>query len=264
MVKDRKYHACRRAHPGCCSAGLSFLTFLFCCSTFPCTVSSYVRSAHEGHFPYVTDTISGRSVVWSRGSLLQHVLGSAAVRMTDNRVRFIPAGWTLIPFIRDDLPFAPCKPCAEALCQVQNSQLMHSVGVGAGSMIFPIARTPVIVHGNTTHVCKNGVGRHSEASDREGTRYDISVCDVVDGPIDVLFTHDRVCPGPLGLNAIIFSLFCVVPFSYCNLLHGPLGLNAIIFSLFCVVPFSYCNLLHGVVTFLWLQTYSCHDLCRFT
>ena len=185
---------------------VSTLSIVFVCilGSLPCLVDSYVRSAHEGRFPYVWDTSSKKSVVWSRGSLLQRILGSSGVRMTDNRIRFISAGWSLIPYMRDDLPFARCKPCEDALCQVEDSELNQAIGVGVGSKKNPIAGTPIIVHGNTTHVCKNGVGRDSLASDTGGTRYDISVCDVVDGPIDVLFTHDRVYLAHVNVDTTLY------------------------------------------------------------
>ena len=197
------------------------LLFLVCSLSFPRGVESYVRSAHEGHFPYVWDTMSQSNVVWTRGSLLQHLLGSAAMRMTDNQIRFIPAGWTIVDFEGGGGGYAECTPYADALCRVVGEELLHGMGVGAGSLIFPVAGVPVHVHGNTTHVCKNGVGRISAASDVEGTRYDISVCDVVDGPIDVLVTHDRVRhnphPGHMKLlNRILATL--ILRFSSLSLL----------------------------------------------
>jgi hypothetical protein len=188
-------------------AGISI--FVLYSLTFPCVVEPYVRSAHEGHYPYIWDTISQRNVIWSRGSLLQHVLGASAVRMTDNRIRFIPAGWTLIPVDNGGVGSAPCRPSKDALCLVGGSELFLEKGVGVGSMIFPVAGVPVHIHGNTSHVCKDGVGRITEASDRGGSRYDISVCDVVDGPIDVLFTHDRVRYNPpLEISSHVSFLPC--------------------------------------------------------
>lgn len=194
--------------------GMDISALLFIVSlTFLKGVESYVRSAHEGRFPYVWDTISQKHVSWMRGSLLQHLLGSAGMRMTDNRMRFIPAGWTVISVGGVDGGYSACLPHAHALCKVVGSELLPEMGVGVGSLIFPIANIPVHVHGNTSHVCKNGMGRISAASDIEGDRYDISVCDVVDGPIDVMFTHDKVYLTRVNVDSslyVVTGLFVVV------------------------------------------------------
>lgn len=192
------------------TSNVLFLVYLW---TFPLGVEPYVRSAHEGRFPYVWDTMSESHVSWMRGSLLQHLLGSAAMRMTDNRMRFIPAGWTVIAVDGVQTGYAECRPHQKSLCQVVGSELLPEMGVGVGSLIFPIAGVPVHVHGNTSHVCKNGIGRISAASDIGETRYDISVCDVVDGPIDVLFTHDRIYLTQVNVDTslyVITGLFVVV------------------------------------------------------
>ena len=169
-----------------------------------CGVDAYVRSANEGHFPYVVDTLSTRGVVWARGSLLQRVLGASAVRMTDNRIRFIPAGWTVIANGDTGMQSVSCKPCVDALCRVWGSELFDAMGVGIGSLILPVTGVPVFVHGNTSHICKDGVGRTSEASDIGLTRYDISVCDVVDGPVDILFAHDRVFLAYVNVDTSLY------------------------------------------------------------
>ena len=70
--------------------------------------------------------------------------------------------------------------------------IRDTFGMGIGSLVFPIDGVEIRVHGNTSHSCKNGQGRISEASDVVEPIYDISVCDVVDGPLDILFVHDMV------------------------------------------------------------------------
>ena len=176
---------CKRNETGLLLFLLSFLTI---CED----VAPYVRSAHEEHFPYVMDTASLRAVIWVRGSMLQHVLGSSAVRITDNRIRFIPAAWTLVTTGSYASFSAQCVPHVSALCMVTSPELRNTLGMGIGSLVFPINGLEIRVHGNTSHSCKNGQGRTTEASDVVEPIYDISVCDVVDGPLDILFVHDRV------------------------------------------------------------------------
>jgi hypothetical protein len=124
--------------------------------------------------------------------MLQHVIGASAVRVTDNRIRFIPAAWTLLKVGSSTTYSSPCMPNAFALCSVSGNEMRNTVGMGTGSLIFPISGREVRVHGNTTHACKKGQGRISVASDVVEPLYDISVCDVVDGAIEILLVHDRV------------------------------------------------------------------------
>lgn len=182
-------------HLVCKMKGIGLILFLLHLLTLPEAVEAYVRSAHEGHFPYVWDTGSLRPVVWVRGSMLQRVIGASAVRITDNRMRFIPAAWTLTTTGSYATESTSCIPHAFALCSVSGTELRGIFGMGTGSLVFPTAAMGVRVHGNTSHSCKNGIGRISQASDMVEPIYDVSVCDVVDGPLDILFVHDRVSPA---------------------------------------------------------------------
>jgi hypothetical protein len=169
---------------------------------------AYVRSISEDRFPYMIDTDSRRHLDWGSGSLLQHVLGSAAVRVSDNRVRFIPAGWAIMDTHSSS---ATCRPHRKALCIVEGDELNdEAIGVGNGSRIFPFHDTGVTVHGSTSHSCTHGAGRVVVASPSEV--YDVSVCDTVDGSLDVLFTHDRIHLVRVNINnpLYIFSGIIVV------------------------------------------------------
>jgi hypothetical protein len=196
-------------HRFCKMNGVGPLLLLLFFFTLPRGGTPYVRSAHEGHYPYVWDSVSLRPVVWARGSMLQHVIGASAVRVTDNRIRFIPAAWTLLPAGGSTTCSSPCMPDAFALCTVSGHELRDTLGIGEGSLVFPIDGKEVRVHGNTTNMCKKGQGRTSEASDMFKSVYDISVCDVVEGLLDILFVHDRVCCPPhvsfTVLNLPMFS-----------------------------------------------------------
>ena len=228
------------------------VSMCICCSVLlalPVGGLAYVRSASEDHFPHVWDSQSKRAVVWVRGSLLQRVLGATAVRVTDNRIRFVPAGWTLLAWShpsealtesanekgviaftetealaesesKQDVPHvalqpvvplrhdAMCKPHMHALCRVESHTLRDTMGVGEGSLIFPTADTSVVVHGNTSHACKNGRGRTSVAAVASESVfvYDISVCDVVEGSLDVLFIHDTVQVVHIDMNSTLYVI----------------------------------------------------------
>jgi hypothetical protein len=169
---------------------------------------AYVRSISEDRFPYMIDTASGKALDWGSGSLLQHVLGSSAVRVSDNRVRFIPAGWALTGARKSS---AACRLHPAALCIVEGGELnTEAMGVGKGSRIFPFQSTGVEVHSKTSHSCRRGGGRVSAASPSEV--YDVSVCDTVDGSLDVFFTHDRVQLVQININnpLYVFSGIIVV------------------------------------------------------
>ena len=78
------------------------------------------------------------------------------------------------------------------------------MGVGEGSLIFPISGTDVVVHGNTSHACKNGRGRTSVAASESVFVYDISVCDVVEGSLNVLFEHNMVRVVHVDMNSTLY------------------------------------------------------------
>jgi hypothetical protein len=103
---------------------------------------------------------------------------------------------------------AMCKPHMHALCRVESHTLRDTMGVGEGSLIFPTADTSVVVHGNTSHACKNGRGRTSVAAVASESVfvYDISVCDVVEGSLDVLFIHDTVQVVHIDMNSTLYVI----------------------------------------------------------
>jgi hypothetical protein len=137
--------------------------------------------------------------------MLQHVLGAEAVRVTDNRVRFIPAGWSMVSFQNTSM-FASCVPHSHALCHVTGHELSDSMGVGEGSMVFPTIGTDVWVHGTESHRCMNGYGRTSMATNKSAMIYDISVCDVVDGSLSVLFVDGMVHLMHVDINSPMYVI----------------------------------------------------------
>jgi hypothetical protein len=175
-------------------------TRLLC--VFLCVLHSsvaYVRSINEDRFPYMIDTESQKPLDWGSGSLLHHTLASSAIRVSDNRIRFIPAGWTVI---QSQGSSAACLPHSEALCIVNGNDIYEATGVGHKSKIFPAYDTGVTIHGNISHSCIHGSGRVCLAS--PSTVYDVSVCDTVDGSLDVLFVNDRVHLVQIKLNNVLY------------------------------------------------------------
>ena len=178
---------------------------------------AYVRSISEDRFPYMIDTDSQKALDWGSGSLLQHVLGSAAVRVSDNRVRFIPAGWSLLVV---EGTSTACHSHADVLCIVDGDELntdtgIGAMGVGRGSRIFPFYNTGVTVHSNTQHSCTHGAGRMCMAPNKNSSLnsidvYDVSVCDTVDGSLDVLFTHDRVRLLHININNPLYVVSGII------------------------------------------------------
>lgn len=138
--------------------------------------------------------------------MLQHVLGAEAVRVTDNRVRFIPAGWSMGSTLQDRSRFASCAPHPHALCRITGHELSDSMGVGEGSMVFPTNGIDVWVHGTTSHRCMNGYGRTSMETNRSAMIYDVSVCDVVDGSLSVLFVDGMVDLMHVDINSPMYVI----------------------------------------------------------
>lgn len=249
---------------------------------------AYVRSISEDRFPYMIDTDSRKPLDWGSGSLLQHVLGSAAVRVSDNRIRFIPVGWALI---LTQGASTECHPHTDVLCIVEGGELNTDAGIGAmgigkGSRIFPFYHTGVTVHSNTYHSCTHGVGRTCIASPNTNTSihspelYDVSVCDTVDGSLDVLFTHDRVqlvhinISNPLyvisGIVVVLLIVFVTQNLAVDIMAHDEVGETAVsvdicmILSIFltfcsCVLP----GVLKGGSAGLFLPISTLFDLYYF-
>jgi hypothetical protein len=179
---------------------------------------AYVRSVSEDRYPYMWDSETWTPVTWTRGSYLQRVLSSSAVRVTDNRVRFIPAGWAMLsigPAADQDAwsyggYSVACVPDIDALCRVKGPDLRVSLGIGEESRVFPVSGSGVFVHGSKSsrvdRACIHGVGRISGAVDVSRFVYDISVCDVVDGVLDVLFTRDRLQLVHINVNSTLYVL----------------------------------------------------------
>ncbi|KAJ1469115.1 hypothetical protein T484DRAFT_1754662 [Baffinella frigidus] len=130
------------------------------------------------------------------------------IQLTQATTDLTEAGWAIMDTHSSS---ATCRPHRKALCIVEGDELNNeAIGVGNGSRIFPFQDTGVTVHGSTSHSCTHGAGRVVVASPSEV--YDVSVCDTVDGSLDVLFTHDRIHLVRVNINnpLYIFSGIIVV------------------------------------------------------
>ena len=129
--------------------------------------------------------------------MLQRLTSNTAVRVTDNRMRFISHGFRP----RIDLEHtASCLPVKHALCEIsgQNSQ---AVGINPGSLVFPTEGS-VVVAANSQHKCVDGRGRDVVANPQ---RYDVSACDVIDTVMDVFYTNAGVHFREMHFNTPLYT-----------------------------------------------------------
>ena len=166
------------------------------CSAVVC--HSYVLSVKENSKPFLEDASPGGKVLqWKRGIMLQRLTSTTALRVTDNRMRFILHGFR--PRI-DRENTASCLPVSRALCQIIDSKL-QDVSIYPGSFVFPTEGL-VIVSADTQHKCTDGHGREVAANLQ---RYDVSACDVVDTVMDVFYTSVGVQVRKLQFNISLYT-----------------------------------------------------------
>jgi hypothetical protein len=179
---------------------------LVLCSLVLC--EAYVLSVDEDARPFLTDAsprggVSGSGggesgcVYWHRGSMLQRLTSTTALRVTYNRVRFITHGFR--PRI-DKQYTATCLPVQNALCQVDSNNL-NAVGIHTGSFVFP-TQGPVVVDAGSRHRCSDGSGRDVVTNI---PRYDVSACDVIDNVVDVFYTKEGVQIYEMKFNTALYT-----------------------------------------------------------
>ena len=159
----------------------------------------YVLSVKENVKPFLVDSSpGGKALQWRRGVMLQRLTSTTALRVTDNRMRFIVHGFRPRINIQHT---ASCLPALNALCEIKGSNLTD-LGIHPGSLIFPTEGL-VIVSADSRHKCKNGNGREVTANLQ---RYDISACDVVDTVMDVLYTSAGLQVKKMQFNYSLYTL----------------------------------------------------------
>jgi len=169
---------------------------LVLCSTSVC--QGYVLSVREDVRPFLVDASpGGEKVQWRRGIMLQRLTSNSALRVTDNRMRFISHGF------RPRIDFehtASCLAVKHALCEISDRTL-HEVGIDQGSLVFPTEGS-VMVAANSQHKCVDGSGRDVTANRQ---LYDISACDVIDTVMDVFYTNAGVYVSKMNFNTPLYT-----------------------------------------------------------
>ena len=159
---------------------------------------AYVLSVKEGDRPFLVDSSPhGEPLQWRRGIMLQRLTSTTALRVTDNRMRFIAHGFR--PRI-DFQHTASCLPVEKALCEISDRKL-EDMDLYPGSFVFPTEGS-VMVAADSRHKCVDGGGRDVVANLQ---RYDVSVCDVVDTIMDVFYTNAGVHIREMQFNVPLYT-----------------------------------------------------------
>ena len=132
--------------------------------------SSYYVALDQASAPFLK-TWDGVAVDWSTGPVAALVDTSFAVRVNSRGMHF---------YQHDVNPRgagARCKRHADALCETEG-----------GSLVFPERAAPRYAFG-ASHCGTNSVGRVVVAN---ASIYDISMCDLVQGQLDVIYWRDHL------------------------------------------------------------------------
>lgn len=148
--------------------------------------SSYFVSISDKSYPFINEVNSGLTLAWSYGNYAQLTRSSVALRVNERGVNFIHTG-----NIRDvtnsrHWEMRDCYDSTTSLC-----------ALSSGSRFFPFDK--VRIASNRTLVspeikavamegCKNTRDSRRWISDQVSV-YDVSLCDVVDSRLDVLYLN---------------------------------------------------------------------------
>jgi hypothetical protein len=181
-IKQNKLHI---------TMALVLYSFVVCCQ-------GYVLSVKEDLRPFLIDaSTKGDTVQWRRGIMLQRLTTTTAVRVTDNRMRFISHGFR--PRINFEHT-SSCEPVERALCKISGRNL-EDIGLYPGSYVFPTEGS-VMVAADSRHKCLDGYGRDVVA---ESQRYDVSACDVIDTAMDVFYTNEGTHIREMQFNISLYT-----------------------------------------------------------
>jgi hypothetical protein len=185
---------------------------------FPQPALAFTAQLSEATRPMLHLADNGGAVRWDRGSLIQQVVSATALRVVDNRLRFLGRADSG-EILTSHYDYATrCDRVADSLCLVQGDGLLP-LGIGDGSRIFPV-NGPVVVHGNMSSGCLDGNGRTVTSSDF--SRYDVSACDSYDSVFDLLFLYNTT-RGEFELR--------VAPVQFPQTLYGVVGFIVVV----CIV-----------------------------
>jgi hypothetical protein len=162
----------------------SFVTTLSI--TLACTsgADGFFVSISDKAYPFINDVSSGLTLAWSYGSYAQLTRSSIALRVNERGVNFIHTGSVRDLAGSSDWTSHDCYDSTTSLCVLKD-----------GSRVFPFDRVSIAANRSRVSPEIAEVALEGCRSTRESRRrisdliytYDISLCDVVDSRLDVLY-----------------------------------------------------------------------------
>lgn len=162
----------------------------------PPPVAAWTVQLSENALPGLRVASNNEAVTWATGALNLALAADEGVRVTDNRLRVLTTP------VHSSAEFSvPCERHPDALCQVKGDDLAESLGIGDGSLIFPVNGTVNLDPEFQFRGCTRGTGRVLVTSGR----YDVSACDVFDSNLDVLLHDGRLSVFRVELNSTLYG-----------------------------------------------------------
>jgi len=173
-------------------------------ATMAASGETWTTQLSEASLPAFRTASSGELVRWATGPHNMALASAHGVRITDNRIRVLHAPLDATPLFS-----APCARHADALCVVTSDGLVDSLGVGNGSLVFPMQQQVHLDPEFKFRGCSRGEGRVVVT----GGRYDISACDVFDSNLDIVFQNNRLSVFRVEVDAALYGwlgVTCIV------------------------------------------------------
>lgn len=149
-------------------------------------IDAYFVSISDKAYPFITDVDSGLPLAWSYGSYAQLTRSSVALRVNERGVNFIHSGKIRDVLSSSQWDVYDCYDSTTSLCVLKD-----------GSRVFPfdkvwIASNRSAIDSEIKSVALKGCQTTRNANRMINDRlqlYDISLCDVVDSRLDVLYLN---------------------------------------------------------------------------
>lgn len=214
----------------------------------PCTTSSISIVDATYAFPFVRSVDDSKTPMqWDSGTAIQLLSSCQLVRITRRGIRCISAGIELVEgwekkFTREGLTSESCLPHSKALCVMTN-----------GNRFFPT--DTVYVSDDSVAKCVNGQGRQlvpdqntslgSLAINGTGAqivRDDISLCDILDTNLDVIYdpAHNQIFTKQLNNSAWLYVSISILILIVVVLMAEALSNN------------THSNLVHNIIAWVLL------------
>jgi len=173
-------------------------------ATMAASAAAWTTQLSETSLPTFRTASSGELVRWTTGPHNMALASVDGVRINDNRIRVLHAPLDATPLFS-----TPCARHADALCVVTGDGLVDSLGVGNGSLIFPVQQPVQLDPEFKFRGCSRGEGRVVVT----GGRYDISACDVFDSNLDIVFQNNQLSVFRVEVDAALYGwlgVTCIV------------------------------------------------------